>query len=66
MRRGPWIWIALLLMLLVAAWRWFSHAPQWREGDLIFHTSRSGQSAAIAAATHMAPLCASAVNLSEA
>jgi hypothetical protein len=51
MRRGPWIWIALLLMLLVAVWRWFSHAPQWREGDLIFHTSRSGQSTAIAAAT---------------
>ncbi|MBP2161392.1 MULTISPECIES: YiiX/YebB-like N1pC/P60 family cysteine hydrolase [Asticcacaulis] len=51
MRRGPWIWIALILMLLLAVWRWFSHAPKWREGDLIFQTSRSGQSTAIAAAT---------------
>lgn len=51
MRRVPWIWIALILMLLLAVWRWFSHAPKWREGDLIFQTSRSGQSTAIAAAT---------------
>lgn len=62
MRRGPWVWIALILMLLLAVWRWFSHAPPWREGDLVFHTSRSGQSTAIAAATlsantHMASLC---------
>ena len=52
MRKGPWVWIALLLMLLVAVWRWFSHAPKWREGDLIFHTSRSGQST-LSAYTHM-------------
>ena len=51
MRRGPWVLIALILMLLLAVWRWFSHAPPWREGDLVFHTSRSGQSTAIAAAT---------------
>lgn len=34
MRRGPWIWVALLLMLVVAAWRWFSDTPRWRQGQV--------------------------------
>ena len=41
--------LAVLIFLLM--WRVFSPAPQLREGDLIFQTSRSGQSNAILLAT---------------
>ena len=50
----------LLLVALAAfgAWRWTQPAPEFREGDIIFHTSRSQQSRAILIAsrslyTHM-------------
>lgn len=40
--------LALLLGLAVAAWT----GEPWRDGDLLFQTSRSTQSAAVQAATH--------------
>jgi hypothetical protein len=51
---------AVLLVAIVAlgAWRWIQPAPEFREGDVIFQTSRSQQSRAILLAsrslyTHM-------------
>jgi len=58
-RRIKYILLAgLVIYAVIAAWRWFAFAPNLRDGDLIFQTSRSSQSTAIGIAslslyTHM-------------
>ncbi|WP_343684294.1 YiiX/YebB-like N1pC/P60 family cysteine hydrolase [Asticcacaulis sp.] len=39
--------LILCIGLAVGVWRWTAPAPEWRDGDLIFQTSRSQQSKAI-------------------
>jgi hypothetical protein len=50
--------LTIVVLAVVSMWRWFSSAPVLQDGDLIFQTSRSSQSAAIGVAslslyTHM-------------
>ncbi|MDC7682397.1 YiiX/YebB-like N1pC/P60 family cysteine hydrolase [Asticcacaulis sp. BYS171W] len=50
--------LILCIGLAVSVWRWNASTPEWRDGDLIFQTSRSQQSKAILLAsrslyTHM-------------
>jgi hypothetical protein len=50
--------LTIVVLAAVSVWRWFSFAPVLKDGDLIFQTSRSRQSAAIGVAslslyTHM-------------
>src|SRR5262245_15842995 len=42
------MWISVLFIAAVS----FARAEEWRDGDIIFHTSRSSQSRAIQLATH--------------